>query len=321
MDSQIIGQTSAMEQVRAMIDVAAQSDEPALIQGETGTGKELVAHAIHAQSPRRHGPFIPVSCAILNPNLLESELFGYERGAFTGAHRAKPGKLELADGGSLFLDDVDDVPLELQVKLVRVLQEFQFERVGGVATQRIDMRVITATKRELGKMARDDTFRDDLYYRLKVLPIALPPLRDRKADIPLLAQHFLGRYADGKRCLTQDALNALMDYEWPGNVRELENVVRRMLAIHSENPLGIHHIPRTLRHGRIIDMIPENTDNIPFQQLLQQAERQLILVALERANWNQSRAAEILELKRSTLQSKMQRLGVPTQPPERGSVE
>ncbi len=313
---EIVGESAPMRQVRALIEIAAQSDEPVLIEGETGTGKECVARTIHQMGNRRDGPFMPTNCGMFNPNLLESELFGHERGAFTGAHRAKIGKLELADGGTLFLDDVDDVPFDLQVKLVRVLQEFQFERVGGVMTHRVDIRVITASKRKLAEMVGEGTFRDDLYYRLKVLSITLPPLRERKEDIPLLVQHFLRRYADEGRHLTQDALDVLMNYEWPGNVRELENLIRRMIATYSENPLGIHHIPRTLRYGRVIKLMPENTDRIPFQQLLQQAERQLIMIALERANWNQSRAAEILDLKRSTLLSKMKRLRIPTKPPQ-----
>jgi DNA-binding NtrC family response regulator len=316
MRREIIGQSDRMKEVYRMIDVAARTDVPVLIQGESGTGKELVAQSIHFKSQRRDGPFIPLSCAALSPSLLESELFGHERGAFTGAYRRKQGKIELADGGTLFLDDVDDIPLDLQVKLVRVLQEFQFERVGGTEPIGVDVRLIAATKRELAEMAGRGNFRDDLYYRLKVLSIRLPPLRERKEDIPLLVEHFLRLYASCSMSIAPEVLETLMDYDWPGNIRELENTIQRMIALCEGDTLGIVHIPRTIRYGRVMKLMPTDVESIPFERLMRETERQLILMALERAGWNKSRAAEILNIKRGTLLSKMKRLNIPMHPPE-----
>jgi len=299
-----------------MINVAARTDVPVLIQGESGTGKELVAQSIHFRSRRRNGPFIPLSCAALSPTLLESELFGHEKGAFTGAYRRKRGKLELADGGTLFLDDVDDIPLDLQVKLVRVLQEFQFERVGGTELIKVDVRVIAATKRDLMRMIVEGNFRDDLYYRLKVLSISLPPLRERKEDIPLLVEHFLKLHAPRPMSIAPEAMEVLIDHDWPGNVRELENTIQRMIALCEGNTLGIVHVPRTIRYGRVMKLISPDMETIPFDRLMRETERQLILMALERAGWNKSRAAEILNIKRGTLLSKMKRLNIPMNPPK-----
>jgi len=310
-----------MQQVLSLIDIAAQNDAAVLIQGESGTGKELVAKAIHEQSHRCKKPFVPLSCAALNQNLLESELFGHEKGAFTSAVRAKPGKFELADGGTLFLDDVDDIPLETQIKLVRVLQAFEFEKVGGIKPIKVDIRVIAATKRNLAAMVDEGKFREDLYYRLKIFPILLPLLKERKEDIPLLVEHFLRLYASEKEMqVTPEAMDILIDYDWPGNIRQLENTVRRMIAISTSPILGIPQIPQTMRYSQIRELmdIRKNTDeNIPFDELIQQTERQLILIALERADWNKTHAAEILEMKRGTMISKMKRLSIPLSQPNR----
>jgi len=317
--NEIIGKTPQMHRVFSLIDIAAQNDSIVLIQGESGTGKELVAEAIHEQSHRCKKLFVPLSCAALNQNLLESELFGHERGAFTGAVRAKLGKLELADGGTLFLDDVDDIPIENQIKLVRVLQVFEFEKVGGVKPIKVDIRVIAATKRNLTTMVDEGNFRKDLYYRLKIFPILLPLLKERKEDIPLLVEHFLRLYAPEKEMqVTPEAMDILVDFDWPGNIRQLENTVRRMIAISTSPILGISQIPQTMRYSEIRELmdIRKNTEeNIPFDELIQQTERQLILIALERADWNKTRAAEILEMKRGTLISKMKKLGIPLPQP------
>ncbi|HDI00705.1 MAG TPA: sigma-54-dependent Fis family transcriptional regulator, partial [Firmicutes bacterium] len=220
----MVGKGHKMQEVFRLIRTVASSDSTVLLQGETGTGKELAAHAIHELSPRRDGPFVKVSCAALSRELLESELFGHVKGAFTSAVKDKPGKFELADGGTIFLDEVDDIPLELQVKLLRVLQEREFERVGGTRTIRVDVRVIAATKVDLLERVRRGLFREDLYYRLNVVPIRLPPLRERKEDVPLLMEHFLRKLgAEGRIEMTPEAMKLLMDYDWPGNVRELEN--------------------------------------------------------------------------------------------------
>ena len=258
---------------------------------------------------------MPIHCATYNLNLLESELFGYEKGAFTGANRAKPGKLELADSGTLFLDDVDDIPFELQVKLVRVLQEFQFERMGGIESKRIDIRVISSTKRELRGMIQKEKFREDLYYRLKVLPIDLPPLRERKGDIPLLIDHFLRKHASSPMTISREAMEMLLTYDWPGNVRELENMIRRMIVTSGTHHLDVHHIPQTLRYRQVKNLMNSQSVSIPFEQLVRETERQLILTALERTDWNKNQAAKILELNRTTLISKMKQLKIPMEKP------
>jgi DNA-binding NtrC family response regulator len=311
---EIVGKTPQMLQVFSFIDTAAKSDATVLIQGESGVGKELVAQTIHERSRRCQGPFMPISCAGLNQNLLESELFGHEKGAFTGAIRAKRGKIELADSGTLLLDDVDDIPLESQVKLIRFLQTFEFERVGGVVPINVDIRVIAAAKRDLAKMVAEGRFRDDLYYRLKVLFISVPPLRERKEDIPLLVEHFLSRYAPDKEVkVTPEAMELLIHYNWMGNVRQLENTIQRMVATSTSPVLGIPQIPNTIRYSQIrhlMDIKPAN-ERLPFDELVQQTERQLIFFALEQADWNKTRAAEILEMKRGTLISKMKKLGIP----------
>jgi DNA-binding NtrC family response regulator len=231
----IVGESAALREVLARVEQVAQTTATVLLRGETGTGKEMVARAIHINSPRESRPFIRVNCAALAPGVLESELFGHEKGAFTGAMARRPGRFELADGGSLFLDEIGDVPLDVQVKLLRVLQEREFERVGGADTVKVDVRVISATHRDLEKQIAAGTFREDLYYRLNVFPIVLPPLRERAADIALLAEHFVHKCARsfGKpiRGLDPGAAAALSGYSWPGNVRELENVIERALIL------------------------------------------------------------------------------------------
>ena len=241
--SEMIGQSAPMKDVYAMVARVAPTSSTVLIRGESGTGKELVARAVHDQSKRKGKAFIKVICAALPETLIESELFGYEKGAFTGAVGSKPGRFELADGGTLFLDEIGEIPVEMQVKLLRVLQESEFERVGGVRTIKVDVRLVTATNRDLLKEIEVGAFREDLYYRLNVVPIHLPPLRSRPDDIPILVQHFLGRFNERlKKAITgieQEALVCLRAYPWPGNIRELENVLERMVLF-AEGPILRH---------------------------------------------------------------------------------
>src|SRR5574342_535104 len=247
----LVGQSAAMRQVFEMIAKVADSPSTVLITGESGTGKELVARELHRGSSRRDRPLIKVNCAAIPKDLVESELFGYERGAFTGAVGSKPGRFELADGGTLFLDEIGEIPLEMQVKLLRALQESEFERVGGVKTIRVDVRLITATNRDLKALIADGRFREDLYYRLNVVPIALPPLRERREDIPLLVAHFLEKYDRrlGKRVerMDEEAMQVLMRYPWPGNIRELENLVERSVLFADGPVISEAQLPDSLR--------------------------------------------------------------------------
>src|SRR5499427_7573026 len=232
---QIVGRSAALRRVLRQVEVVAPTDSSVLIQGETGTGKELIAQAIHNRSARRERSLIKVNCAAIPSGLLESELFGHEKGAFTGAITRKPGRFELADKGTLFLDEVGDIPLELQAKLLRVLQEHEFERLGSTRTQQVDVRVIAATHRDLKQMVEEGTFRSDLYYRLHVFPVTVPPLRDRREDIPLLVRHFVDEYARRlNRCIETipaRTMEAIANYVWPGNVRELQNFIERAVIL------------------------------------------------------------------------------------------
>lgn len=330
----MVGKGHKMQEVFRLIRTVASSDSTVLLQGETGTGKELAAHAIHELSPRRDGPFVKVSCAALSRELLESELFGHVKGAFTSAVKDKPGKFELADGGTIFLDEVDDIPLELQVKLLRVLQEREFERVGGTRTIRVDVRVIAATKVDLLERVRRGLFREDLYYRLNVVPIRLPPLRERKEDVPLLMEHFLRKLgAEGRIEMTPEAMKLLMDYDWPGNVRELENLVERLVVVGAGPKVGPEDLPPEIRSPapkekgpsleevlrrqeeleRMIRMLGSSEPrlgNASFEEIVEAKERELITEALRRTGGNKTKAAELLGMKLSTFRDKMKRLGL-----------
>jgi DNA-binding NtrC family response regulator len=323
----VVGGSARMREVIDFVKVVANSESSVLITGESGTGKELIANLIHRSSARRNRPFVPVSCAILAETLIESELFGHERGAFTNAFRERPGRFELAEGGTLFLDDIDDVPLAMQVKLLRVLQTRTVERVGGVRGIPIDVRVLTGSKRDLRKLVAAGTFREDLFYRLNVIPIQLPPLRERVEDIPLLVDHFLKRYfsARGKepRPLSQAMLGAFVRYPWPGNVRELENACERIAqtcicdsVVAGCVPAGIlfHQPPSgataetdadaTIGASVALPML----DPSPLDQRLARLESQLIANALRAAGGNKSRAAAMLKIKRSTLGDRIRKL-------------
>jgi two-component system NtrC family response regulator/two-component system response regulator HydG len=291
----IIGESGELQAVFDVVKRAAPTKATVLVLGESGTGKELIAQAIHEESPRREKPFVKVNCAALSETLLESELFGHEKGSFTGAAGKREGRFELADGGTLFLDEIGDVTPALQVKLLRVLQQKEFERVGGTQTLKVDVRVVAATNKDLGAEVKAGKFREDLYYRLNVVSVTLPPLRKRKSDIPALVSHFIEKYneAHGKtvKGLAPGTLNALLSYDWPGNVRELSNVVERAVVLSRENELTSDDLPATMRGPRPKDRSPETL--IPGATLYE-IEREAILRTLEMVDGSTSRAADIL---------------------------
>ncbi len=307
----IVGVSPAMQEVFATIRQAAPTRATVLIQGESGTGKELVARALHQCSPRRDGPFVPVHCASLSPTLLESELFGHEKGAFTGAVERRRGRFELADGGTLFLDEIGEIDAALQVKILRVLEERKFERVGGTETLHVDVRLVAATNRDLKQKVADGTFREDLFYRLYVVNLTLPPLRDRDGDVVLLAQHYLKSLAaeNGKPglSLAPEALDALAAYPWPGNVRELRNVIERMVVLGAGPVLTARDLPPAVRAAAA--PAPATTR---AGRVLRDAERQLILEALRRHKDNRTQAAQDLGISRRTLHRKLNEFGLRT---------
>jgi Nif-specific regulatory protein len=284
-----------MEQVYEHVAQVAPSSTTVLIRGESGTGKELVAHGIHYGSPRADKPFIKVSCGALPESLVESELFGYEPGAFTDARAQKKGRFELADGGTLFLDEVGELSAATQVKLLRVLQEREFERLGGVKPIKINVRLVAATNKDLEKALGQGSFREDLYYRLNVFTIYLPPLRERKPDIPLLADHFVEKYASahGKevRRIATTAIDMLMSYHWPGNVRELENCIERAVVVCDGGVIHGHHLPPTLQTAEVSGTLPR----LSLASAVSSYEKDLILDALKSARGNRARAARLLD--------------------------
>ena len=316
----IVGESPALRDVLARVEQVAQTSSTVLLRGETGTGKEMVARAIHINSARESRPFVRVNCAALAPGVLESELFGHEKGAFTGAVARRLGRFELADGGTLFLDEVGDLPLDVQVKLLRVLQEREFERVGGAETVKVDVRIVSATHRDLEQQIANGTFREDLYYRLNVFPIRLPPLRDRPSDIPHLAEHFLQKYAPGAgkavRGIDASATAALCAYPWPGNVRELENVVERALILargpeitgadleftRRAPPAGAAATPA---RGGAAD-----SGGRPLGERLHEQERAAIVASIDAAQGNIAHAARALGINRSTLYYRLRKHGL-----------
>ena len=298
----IIGESKRMVDVFSSIDLVSQTRATVLLRGESGTGKELIAHAVHYQSERADKPFIKISCASLPETLLESELFGHEKGAFTGAYTSKPGRFELANGGTLFLDEIGEVSRVMQVKLLRVLQEKEFERVGGTETIRVDVRLIAATNRDLEKEVREGRFREDLYYRLNVISIFLPSLRDRREDIPELVKHFLGKANTENRKqvehLTKEAWDHVMTYSWPGNVRELGNAIERAVIICQSNIIAKEHFPIDLQ-AKIAPIVSdendgaiENVENL--MKAVESLERKMIVRALEKSGGNKRKAARAL---------------------------
>jgi transcriptional regulator with PAS, ATPase and Fis domain len=295
--SDIIGQSEQIQYVCRLVRSVARSDATVLIQGESGTGKEIVANAIHANSRRSRAPFVKVNCAALTESLLESELFGHVKGAFTGAIHDRRGRFKQADGGTILLDEIGSMPLSGQAALLRVLQEREFEPVGSSQTESVNVRVIAATNSDLGKAVADASFRADLYYRLNVFAIALPPLRERPEDVPLLAQLFLDRYSRlaGKRihAIAPDALSILVAHDWPGNVRELENAIEHSVIVEDGVAIDPASLPVGIRKSRAIEEVPRAAD-LNLRQRLLLAEREILVDTLARANGNRKRAAEML---------------------------
>ncbi|MFQ5631623.1 MAG: sigma-54-dependent transcriptional regulator [bacterium] len=308
--SKITSQSQPMQDVLKLVAKVAGTESTALILGESGTGKELIAQAIHYNSPRRKKAFITVNCPSIPDHLIESELFGHVKGAFTGAMRDHKGKFELAEGGTLFLDEIGDLKHELQAKLLRVLQQREIERVGGEKPIKVDVRIIAATNRKLEKLVRENTFREDLYYRLSVFPHVLPPLRTRKQDIPYLVRHFLKKFALGRNLrIHPDALDLLLHYDWPGNVRELENVIERAAILAENDLIAPENLPK-LRPEVEISYIPYQPAKQGDTESLIEMEKKAIITALEKYKGNQTATAKALEIPRHVLIYRMKKFGL-----------
>jgi len=316
----IVGKSKKMQEVYRTIVKVAPTDRTVMIYGQTGTGKELVARAIHYNSPRKDKPFVPVDCAVLAENLLESELFGHVRGSFTGAVTTKPGLFEVAEGGTVFLDEIGNISLSIQAKLLRVLQEREFTPVGGTTPKKVDIRIIAATNKDLEKMIKEETFRDDLYYRLNIVPITLPGLKERQEDIPMLAMHFLNKYAEemGKsiKGFTPAAMEKLVRYAWPGNVRELENIIERTIVMIEGEMVQPEHLPLPLEKADAEVQVPETSEELKEikkqlrEKAVEDVEKAFILRALERNHWNVTRAAEEVGMLRPNFQAMMRKYGL-----------
>jgi DNA-binding NtrC family response regulator len=323
----VIGHSARMRAIFDFVKVVSRSDSSVIITGESGTGKEVIANVLHHSSPRRHQPFVAVSCALFSENLIETELFGHERGAFTGAIKDKPGRFEMAQGGTLFLDDIDDVPLSMQVKLLRAIQNRTVERVGGSRSINVNVRVITGTKRDLKQMVAEGKFREDLFYRLNVLPIVLPPLRDRREDIPLLMEHFFKRFAKDRDMdvpeISPVVRYAFSRYRWPGNVRELENACERIIQTCSCGTVRAGCLAAGILFGAGESGTPsvdlpaaQEPHSISLDERLREVESNLIGWALKVSEGNKSKAAELLNIKRSTLGDRIARCGLTESTPE-----
>lgn len=322
----IIGQSPPMLDVYQVIDRVADTPSTVLLTGESGTGKELIARALHENSSRETKPFIRVNCAAIPADLIESELFGYERGAFTGAVTSKPGRFELADGGTLFLDEIGEIPVSMQVKLLRALQEQEFERVGGVKTIKVNVRLVAATNRDLATEIQAGRFREDLYYRLNVVQVRLPPLRERKSDIPLLVEHFIRRYTGRLKKdvlgVGAEALDRLLQHPWPGNIRELENVIERCMLFADGNHIEVCDLPEEVRP--VVRASKEEDSQFPpaeetgetpglkeaVREATSRVERKLIVRALQQTGGNVTHTARLLKISRKSLQTKMKELGL-----------
>ena len=328
----IIGDSAALREVLAKVEQVAPTASTVLLRGETGTGKELVAHAIHINSPREHKPFVRVNCAALAPGILESELFGHEKGSFTGAVERRRGRFELADGGTLFLDEVGDLPMEVQIKLLRTLQEREFERVGGAETIKVDVRLVSATNRNLEKMIEEGEFREDLYYRLNVFPVNLPPLRERLDDIAVLAHHFVGKFGrtmgTAVAGISNEAVAKLREYSWPGNVRELENIIERAMILARGGEVGTSHLDfgRRAQAASVNASVSSGSGNfapVPVEhglgpadegrslaERLLDSERKEIIAAVEKSRGNIASASRTLGINRSTLYYRLRKHGL-----------
>lgn len=310
----LIGKSKGLNDVCSLIEKVSETDSTILILGESGTGKELVARTIHYNSPRRNKPLISINCGAIPENLLESELFGHEKGAFTGASSTRIGRFELADEGTVFLDEIGEMSPTLQVKLLRVLQQREFERVGGTKTIKVDVRIITATNIDLDKAVMIGNFREDLYYRLNVIPIVVPPLRERTEDIPLLTEHFLNQFNSSKKKhikgFSPEAMNLLLVYRWPGNIRELENLIERVVILKGEGMVLPEDMPDKVNKSRLIDgvgfySIPDSGINL--KDVVEEFENNLIVQALQKAQGIKNRAAQLLSLNRTTLVEKLKK--------------
>jgi len=311
----MIGQSERMQRIFRLVEKVADSDSTIIIQGETGTGKGLIAKAIHENSYRKDKPFVQINCGAIPENLLESELFGHVKGAFTGAVAAKPGKFEIANGGTIFLDEIGDMSHDLQVKLLKVLEESEFERVGGCQTIKTDVRIIAATHRDLDAAVENGTFREDLYYRLVVIPLTLPPLRDRKSDIPLLIAHFLDRLNQKKHTqvtgISEKAMELMIAHSWPGNVRELKNMMERLVVLTREGEIYPRDLPQKLRtapsEASSISDVEVSDEGICFNTAVSDFEKSLISQSMKIANGVKKNAAKLLNIKRTTLIEKIKR--------------
>ncbi len=329
----LIGNSPQMQKVYDLIEKIADTESTVLISGESGTGKEVVAKTIHFNSSRAQNPFVPLNCGAIPKDLLESELFGHEKGAFTGAINTRVGRFEMADGGTIFLDEIGELHPSLQVKLLRVLQEREFERVGGMKTVKVDVRILAATNRDLEQATKEGTFREDLYYRLSVIPLHIPPLRERKEDIPLLMEHFMGSFAKKKKKealkIAPAAMGCLKLYPWPGNVRELENLVERMVILDEDGIINTDDLPERFNSlfgpggdcGERGEKKPAGSSagislsdaGVDLNEIVDDIERKLILQALEKSRGVKKKAAELLGLNRTTLLEKMKKKGIETQ--------
>lgn len=310
----IIGKSTAMQRVFELIAQVAPRRSTILIHGESGTGKELVAKAIHAASTRSAAPFVAINCGNIPSDLLESELFGHVRGAYTGATASKKGLFEVADGGTVFLDEIASISLEMQSKLLRVIQEREFRRLGGLENIKVDVRIIAATNQDLQTAVNRGLFRDDLFYRLNVIVVNLPPLAERTEDIPLLAEHFIRKYCEenGRELcvLAPAAARVLMEYSWPGNVRELENAVERAVVLCPAEVITPDLLPKNLQGNLPAQAGASADDNLPLKERVSNFEKNLILAALERTGWNQKKAADLLSVNATTLSEKLKRFGI-----------
>ena len=314
----IIGGGRAMKRIFELVDTIAGLNSTVLIQGETGTGKELIAKAIHFNSRRKDQKLVSINCGAIPENLLESELFGHVKGAFTGAVQTRIGRFEQANGGTIFLDEIGNMPMTLQVKLLRVLQEREFERIGGNSTVKVDVRIISATSSNLEQMVKDGTFREDLYYRLNVIPVSLPPLRERREDVPLLVQKFVERFCETHKLelktVSPQVMKSLMRFDWPGNVRQLENIVERMVALTGNRTAILPtDLPEEIQRRDPLNFVPLieiPEEGINFQNVVTDMERELILQSLRKTNGNKKLAAKMLNLKRTTLIEKIKRIGL-----------
>ena len=316
---QFVGTSEPIRRVLEFVSQVADCDSTVLIQGESGTGKELVARMLHYNSVRKDRPLIPINCGAIPENLLESELFGHEKGAFTGAAHTRMGRFELAHGGTIFLDEIGELSLGLQVKLLRVLQERSFERVGGTRTIDVDVRVVAATNQDLEVAVQQKRFREDLYYRLNVIPVTIPPLRERRSDIPQLVHHFLKRIPRGKQTSTTgcspDAMTRLMDHHWPGNIRELENMIERLVVLSRSGTIEVSDLPERFQRRPVsadqteTHFIAFSDQGVNLSREIEQLENRLIVGALRQANGITSKAAQLLQVNRTTLVEKMKRKG------------